>query len=279
MFKCEYCDFIFMKKYGLVRHQEGRCKIMISNNQKETNKQTNILLNQNKKLIEEMNKIKDENKEIKDKITLIEDNKCIDDSKLINDKLLNIIINKDKKIEQLIKKEQNNIKVNIDNVKIDDIPTKILTNYQELKLNDNIITSRDYDKYVNATQLCKAGGKKFNDWYRLDSTKQLLNELSKNINKSNTISDTGIPTSQIVNIKKQKSSKESKAGIPALDFDIQNSLIDSKKGGNHDGTWIHPDLAIQLAQWISPQFALQVSSWIRTLFTNGKIDINLNILK
>ncbi len=26
-------------------------------------------------------------------------------------------------------------------------------------------------------------------------------------------------------------------------------------------SWIHPDLAVQLAQWISPTFALQVSRW------------------
>ena len=57
-----------------------------------------------------------------------------------------------------------------------------------------------------------------------------------------------------------------------------NLIIDSKKGKSSEfeqGTFIHPDLAIQLAQWINPHFALQVSSWIRTLFTKGKVNIKL----
>ena len=56
-------------------------------------------------------------------------------------------------------------------------------------------------------------------------------------------------------------------------------LIDKKVGGNHNGTWIHPDLAIQLSQWLSPQFAIKVSLWIRELFKKGNISINLKILK
>jgi hypothetical protein len=52
-----------------------------------------------------------------------------------------------------------------------------------------IITSRPLDHYVNATQLCQAGGKKFNDWFRLDTTKELINELSP---------DAGIPASGLV---------------------------------------------------------------------------------
>jgi hypothetical protein len=58
----------------------------------------------------------------------------------------------------------------------------------------------------------------------------------------------------------------------------QNSkFIKGNKGGsniNTRSTWIHPDLAIQLAQWISPKFALQVSKWIRTLFTTGTVSLN-----
>jgi hypothetical protein len=58
----------------------------------------------------------------------------------------------------------------------------------------------------------------------------------------------------------------------------QNSkFIKGNKGGsniNTRSTWIHPDLAIQLAQWISPKFALQVSIWIRTLLTTGTVSLN-----
>ena len=82
------------------------------------------------------------------------------------------------------------------------------------------------DGFVNATQLCKAGKKKFNDWFQTNETKQLIQALVYN------------------------------TGIPALD------LIDVKKGGNHSGSWIHPDLALQLSQWISPHFGLQVKKII-----------------
>jgi len=118
--------------------------------------------------------------------------------------------------------------------------------YSNITLNNIIISSRPIDHYVNATQLCQAGGKKFSHWFSLDTTKELINELSAD------------------------------AGIPA------SGLVDTKRGGNNksaQGSWIHPDLSIQLAQWISPKFSIQVSKWIRTLFTNGSLEIDVNLLR
>ncbi len=109
-----------------------------------------------------------------------------------------------------------------------------------------MIVSRNTDNYINATQLCKAGNKKFSHWISLDTTKQLINKLESN---------TGINSSQLVDIKKGNTD----------DF--------------NQGSWIHPDLAIQLAQWLSPEFALQVSKWIRILFSDSKVDVSLKILK
>jgi hypothetical protein len=109
-----------------------------------------------------------------------------------------------------------------------------------LVINNITIISRADDNYINATQLCQAGGKKFNHWYSLETTEKLINELSSN------------------------------AGIPVLE------LVEAKKGGKHSGSWVHPDLGIQLAQWINPSVALQISSWIRT---TGKIEIKIKQLK
>lgn len=168
---------------------------------------------------------------------------------------------------------------------IDDRKKIINNNLNNLVINDQIIMFRECDKYINATQLCSAGGKKFNDWYRLDSTKELIIELGKNLKESNK----SIIDNQIINykskIKINKSTKKSNTGNPALDImsDTGNpasQFIDSKKGNSKNfeqGTWIHPDLAIQLAQWISPKFALQVSQWIRTLFINGKVELSLQL--
>ena len=58
-------------------------------------------------------------------------------------------------------------------------------------------------------------------------------------------------------------------------------MVNIKKGNNNEfnqGTWIHPDLAIQLAQWLSPKIAIQISKWIINLFTNGKVKVNTKLL-
>jgi len=128
----------------------------------------------------------------------------------------------------------------IEEVEEDDIE------YTNITLNNVVISSRPLDHYVNATQLCQAGSKKFNDWFRLDTTNQLIMELS---------SEAGIPVSLLVESNRGRTSKFGQ------------------------GSWIHPDLSIQLAQWISPKFAIQISQWVRTLFSKGSLEIDINILR
>ena len=96
------------------------------------------------------------------------------------------------------------------------------------------------DGYINATMLCKAGNKRFNHWFDRKETVSLTHALE---------TDTGIPASQLINIKKGNSGKFSQ------------------------GSWIHPDLAVQLAQWISPMFAIKVSRWTRELLLFGKVQL------
>jgi len=48
-----------------------------------------------------------------------------------------------------------------------------------------------------------------------------------------------------------------------------------KKGNSNkfaQGSWIHPDLATNLAQWISPTFGVQVSRWVREIVITGKAE-------
>ena len=47
--------------------------------------------------------------------------------------------------------------------------------------------------YINVTKICQEGNKKFNDWNRLNSSKELINELS---------TETGIPASGLMIINK-----------------------------------------------------------------------------
>lgn len=102
-----------------------------------------------------------------------------------------------------------------------------------------MVRQREEDGYINATELCKAAGKRLNDYTRLDSTQEFLSEMS---------STAGIPAVELV---------QAREGRPDL-------------GG---GTWVHPDVAINLAQWLSPKFAVQVSKWVRELMTKGSVSI------
>jgi hypothetical protein len=96
------------------------------------------------------------------------------------------------------------------------------------KFEKEIIHQRVKDGYVNATAMCRVAGKLFADYNRLATTKAFLDALS---------SDMGIPISE---------------------------LVQSIKGGNPElqGTWVHPQVAIHLAQWLSPKFAVQVTKWV-----------------
>jgi len=211
---CKYCNKKFTRKNNMNVHINKSCK--------ERKNEIN-------KLKEELAIIKQETKETKETKEPIGSNITNN----INNQLINIIIDKTKIIEKL-KKTSKPLEI----IKENRIEGKLI-------LNDVIILSRVEDNYINATQLCKAGNKKFNDWVRLNSFGELINELE---------CETGIPASQLIDVKKGNSSEF-----------IQ-------------GSWVHPDLAIQLAQWISPKFALMVSKWIRTLFTTGTVEINKELI-
>ncbi len=96
------------------------------------------------------------------------------------------------------------------------------------KVENSVIDQRAADGYINATAMCKAAGKLFGHYNETVSTKAFLAELS---------SDIGITISELVQVIK--------GGEPHL-----------------QGTWVHPQVAINLAQWLSPKFAVQVSKWV-----------------
>jgi hypothetical protein len=51
-------------------------------------------------------------------------------------------------------------------------------------------------------------------------------------------------------------------------------LVQIKKGGvkNEQGTWVHPQVAIHLAQWLSPTFAVKVSKWVFNWMSGKPLD-------
>ena len=120
--------------------------------------------------------------------------------------------------------------------------------------NDAPISRRDCDGYANATAMCQANGKRWNDYQRLAQTTAYLLALAD---------ASGIPAKQLV--------------------------ISTTTGPNHlRGTWIHPRLAVDLARWISPQFAVWMDGWFLESLQqpalddpfagNGRVDLILTLL-
>jgi hypothetical protein len=102
-------------------------------------------------------------------------------------------------------------------------------------VNEDLIQQRLMDGYINATALCKASEKQLSHYLENGSTKAFLEELS---------SDIGIPITELVQIIK--------GGTPQL-----------------QGTWVHPQVAINLGQWASPKFAVMVSKWVTEWMTGS----------
>jgi len=111
------------------------------------------------------------------------------------------------------------------------------------EVDGEVVHLRTKDGYINATAMCKSAGKILADYTRLRTTQDFLEALS---------ADMGIPISE---------------------------LIQTFKGGRADnqGTWVHPDIAINLAQWLSPKFAVQVSRWVREWMSGERIPAELPI--
>ena len=103
------------------------------------------------------------------------------------------------------------------------------------EVKDSVIDQRATDGYVNATAMCRVAGKQFHDYSRTKPTKEFLRVLE---------AETGRPLSALI---------QQFRGHPS---ELQ-------------GTWVHPDVAIHLAQWLSPEFAVKVSQWVREWFGSG----------
>lgn len=95
-------------------------------------------------------------------------------------------------------------------------------------VDSNIIQQRLLDGYINATSLCYAANKRFNDYKKIKTTQKFIEALSRR-----TKIDESILIQSII------------GGTPEL-----------------QGTWVHPKVAINLAQWADPEFAVDVAEWV-----------------
>ena len=92
----------------------------------------------------------------------------------------------------------------------------------------SLIQQRAADGSINATAMCRAASKEWAHYNSNATTRAFLVALEGSI------------------------------GIP------RDLIVQSIMAGPNEarGTWVHPQVAINLAQWLSPDFAVKVSQWV-----------------
>lgn len=102
------------------------------------------------------------------------------------------------------------------------------------EVNNSVIEQRATDGYINASALCNAANKRWHNYVRNEPTGHFLRAL------------------------------ESRTKIRLQDL-IQE-VVDTT---GLTSTWVHPKVAIHLAQWLSAEFAVQVSEWVYDWMSAG----------
>ena len=120
-------------------------------------------------------------------------------------------------------------------------PALLSVGIEAREWNGCAIQRRQADGFVNATAMCRAGGKRWNHYASNERTREYICALAASV---------GVQTPCAAAV----------AGFPATGI---HGLIHVIKGGSPElqGTWIHPRLAIDLARWISPSFAVWMDGW------------------
>ena len=117
------------------------------------------------------------------------------------------------------------------------------------------------DAWVNATHIAKAFGKRPNDFLALPSTSDFIDALEE---------DLGVPTGK---------SGNTQVGEPDLpdSWDRPPGVFFTTRGnfacGRQQGTWMHPDLALEFARWCSPKFSLWCNRTIRKILAGETVGL------
>ena len=261
---CNICELKISHEKNITKHQTTeKCQTI----KRILDKKEKIHIDKNKKLEHDINLLN--NKNIENTTVINELTKQLEYTKqelATKDIQLKLIQDKYEDLRKIVEKaatkSTNNFKpkqdilndnmfqidINLSNkqlnkTKYKDVPEDVIKNeIQSLKLKDNYeLEYRETDGYINITNLCKAGGKEFKSWNRLDKTKRFLDILSTSVK---------IHTNEIIKYESGSNSERS--------------------------SWAHPQVAINIAQWISPEFDVLVSKWVYEIMLTGKVDIKDN---
>lgn len=106
--------------------------------------------------------------------------------------------------------------------------------------------------YVRLNDIAKPFGKRLDNWMRLKSTKELFEAFK---------------VDRCYNGAKAFYTIKGGNTAPSDLRERSETLVEQ-------GTFAHPDIAIQFAQWCSPSFALWVSRQVRHLLIYGEVNIH-----
>jgi hypothetical protein len=232
-YKCENCNKYFSTTTNLNRHHQ---KCNVGEIYKEEIKSITLERDNFKnQILEYKYKLEEKDYQIKEQKQTIHQ---------LQDKLENIAI---KAVQRPNFEQESTIEINEDDFISDsNFTIEESDNEEEYKQLQPLevgkgftIDHREEDGYVNVTNLCKAGNKRFKAWNRLEKTRAFLRVLSRSV---------------------------------LISTDL---LIKTQTGGLNEnrGTWVHPQVAINIAQWISPAFDVKVSGWVYEIMMTGKVDI------
>ena len=254
-FNCDVCGSRATTKQNLLKHQKTEACLRVKNindlnNSVERLTTSNNLLNEQLRTVtleldttkSELNstKLKLDNKN--NKLKSLQDK--VDDYIKIIEKNLNKNINNQNQSdicnnEDNIENNSNEMTLQVKNNNSFNLFGNLTG--KNLVLNNVEIIYRKDDGFINATKLCQAGESRYSYWYQNNKTKKFIDVLSLSV---------GIPTDTLI--------KQDKGDI------------------NNRCTWVHPQIAINIAQWISPEFDVQVSKWIYELCITGHVSMDSN---
>lgn len=108
------------------------------------------------------------------------------------------------------------------------------------------VEQRADDGFINGTAMCIAYDKDISDWLKTDDVWEMVDALAQDLG---------------LEFKDHKSGNSVYTRVSST----FPGLVRVKRGSpsSGGGTWIHPDLAVYLAQWCNKSFAILVGRWVR----------------
>lgn len=135
----------------------------------------------------------------------------------------------------------------------------------EFAFNGKPVTVRESDEYWNLTEMAKAAKKRLGNFLRLQSTRDYLEELVRELNQSNACSNfvyvNPDPEPSLL-IYEQGENLTLKPIVEVAD------II-----GGQKASYGHPLVALEFARWISPKFAIFSNKVILKLATVGYVSL------